>query len=198
MKTSVLILFLLPVLCFAQSNKGKTDATVKPSTTDCPTWNNKSKKVSKANYFQYLQTNKPNPQSTATTYPDSKVQSNPVNQKTKKTNQKIESKEKAEKLINTDKEQLPKGGEKAIAGKKSTSSDTEKTTYSEKESSPTSAANDKVVKETASFTKTDSTKAGESTAKQKAESSKLEKKLSRLTRRTTKVRKHSNSKCPSF
>ncbi len=190
-------MFLFPVLCLAQSNKSKADAVLKPSTTDCPTWNKKSKKASKANYFQYLQTNKPNPQATATTYPDSKVQSNPVNQKTKKANQKIESKEKAEKAQNTHTEGIPEG--KIALTKTNESVDSKKKTPSEKEVPEASAvAVDKDIKKTPSVSKADSTKGEENAAKQKTESNKFEKKLSRLARKTTRVRKHSNSKCPSF
>ena len=47
MKRLILILFLLPVFCLAQSG------------TDCPTWNNKSKPKNKADYYRSLRSTKP-------------------------------------------------------------------------------------------------------------------------------------------
>jgi hypothetical protein len=41
---------LFPVVCFAQTTK---TPAVKPSTTDCPTWNNKQQ-VNKTDYYQSL------------------------------------------------------------------------------------------------------------------------------------------------
>lgn len=56
MKTRILILLLFPMLCFAQSSQ-QTPAE-KPPTDACPTWDKKSTKTSKAEYFQFLKSNK--------------------------------------------------------------------------------------------------------------------------------------------
>jgi hypothetical protein len=50
MKTFALLLFLFPAICFSQTEK---KAAVKPSTTDCPTWNS-GKPSSKANQFEAM------------------------------------------------------------------------------------------------------------------------------------------------
>ena len=56
MKLQLLILLLFSSTCFSQNNK---QAQVeKPATDACPTWNKKNTKTSKAEYFQFLKSNK--------------------------------------------------------------------------------------------------------------------------------------------
>lgn len=56
MKSRILFFLLFPVLCFAQT--GPQAQLEKPATDACPTWNKKGKATSKAEYFQFLKSNK--------------------------------------------------------------------------------------------------------------------------------------------
>ncbi|MDF2435834.1 MAG: hypothetical protein K0Q95_210 [Bacteroidota bacterium] len=47
---ALFLAMIFPVMCFAQTTKTPTP---KPSTTDCPTWNNKQQ-VNKTDYYQSL------------------------------------------------------------------------------------------------------------------------------------------------
>ncbi len=59
MKIYILILLLFPIICFSQKENNTTPAPSKPTTTDCPTWNNKSQTRSKADYYKSLRSMKP-------------------------------------------------------------------------------------------------------------------------------------------
>ena len=67
MKNILLILFAVPVYCFAQQN----NSIPKPATDACPSWNNKINN-SKAEYFYFLRTNKAKDQQVASTSTSSK------------------------------------------------------------------------------------------------------------------------------
>jgi len=68
MKVLVFTLLLFPVICFAQ-NKQQAQQ-VKPPTDACPTWDKKSTKTSKAEYFQFLRSNKAKDKTTYAANPD--------------------------------------------------------------------------------------------------------------------------------
>ncbi len=59
MKINLLILLLFPIICFSQKESNNALSPTKPSTTDCPTWDNKSKTRSKADYYRSLRSIKP-------------------------------------------------------------------------------------------------------------------------------------------
>lgn len=215
MKTLIFILFLFPAFCFAQEEKSKTNTPVKPSTTDCPTWNKKDKKADKAAYFKSLRSNKANVKQTTSNpnnYRDSKIQSNSVQQKTESSDQKINVKQTQEKrnieevtVLQTKTEKRPdivssKDNTTNIApeDKKTTSKQEQKTQNADKKDiTPSSSEVKKVDENNPDGQKMDAPKT-EKTEKDKTESSKIKKKLERMSRKTTKVRKHSNAKCPSF
>jgi hypothetical protein len=56
MKTLILILLLLPVVCFSQNRNN--NAPSKPSTTACPDFNDKNKPSNKADYYKSLRSMK--------------------------------------------------------------------------------------------------------------------------------------------
>lgn len=216
MKTLIFILFLFPAFCFAQEEKSKTNTPVKPSTTDCPTWNKKDKKADKAAYLKSLRSNKTrvNQQTTSNpnNYRDSKIQSNSVQQKTESSDQKINVKQTQEKsnteeitVLQTKTEKRPatvssKDNIAQITSEdKKTFSKQEKRTQNanKKAITPSSSEVQKVEGNDPDDQKTNASKT-EKTENDKTENSKIKKKLERMTRKTTKVRKHSNAKCPSF
>lgn len=216
MKTIIFILFIFPTFCFAQEEKSKTNTPVKPSTTDCPTWNKKDKKADKAAYFQSLRSNKVrvNQQTTSNpnNYRDSKIQSNSVQQKTESSDQKINVKQTQEKrnteevtVLQTKTEKRPaivssKDNTTNIASedKKTTSKQEQRTQNADKKDiTPSSSEVQKVEENDPEDQKTNAQKT-EKTENDKTENSKIKKKLERMSRKTTKVRKHSNAKCPSF
>ncbi|MES2287867.1 MAG: hypothetical protein V4547_19420 [Bacteroidota bacterium] len=214
MKTIIFILFIFPTFCFAQDEKSKTNAPVKPSTTDCPTWNKKDKKKDKAAYFQSLRTNKTkiNQQTTSNpnSYRDSKIQPNSVPQKTESSTPKKNVKQTPEKsnteeitVLKTKTEKSPttvsKDNTKNISSedKKTTSEQEQKAQTADKKDITPSSSEEKKAKEN---DPEDQKANAQKTEKpdEKTESSKLKKKLERMSRKTTKVRRHSNAKCPSF
>jgi len=216
MRGFILILLLFPVFCFAQKETGKTTSAVKPSTTDCPSWKKKDKK-SKADYFQSLRTNrvKTNPQATANpvNYRDTKAEANSEPQKTENSNQKRKLKHSSEETTSEKAEIVkPKKTEKSnpVLSKKNdpnnpTEDDKNKIIESEKSSAKISEK-PIVYKVRTEENKTapiavDSSKTNDLKKDQKdnkTEDGKLKRKLERMSRKTTKVRRHSNSKCPSF
>lgn len=216
MKTLIFILFLFPAFCFAQEEKSKTNTPVKPSTTDCPTWNKKDKKADKAAYFKSLRSNKTKVNQQATSNPynyrDSKIQSNSVQQKTESSDQKINVKQTQEKrnteevtVIQTKTEKRPaivssKDDIPNIVSedKKITSKHEPRTQNADKkEITPSSSEVQKVEKNDPDGQKANTPKT-EKPENEKTENSRIKKKLERMSRKTTKVRKHSNAKCPSF
>ncbi len=217
MKSFILILLIFPALNgFAQMEQEKTSTPIKPSTTACPTWNKKDKKASKAEYFQSLRTKKKVNQQAANnpySYRDSRLQPAPIPQKTENQNRKISVKQTTEE-INTEKAEIvePKEIEKSsnVFSKKnksanSSADDVHLNNKSEK-SSPQmdeKPATSKVSSDEKTSVKNMPEEAKSNDAKtavkdKKIEDSKLKKKLERMSRKTTKVRRHSNSKCPSF
>lgn len=210
MRAIILILFLFPAFCIAQKEASKTTSPVKPSTTDCPTWNKKEKK-SKAAYFQSLRSTKTKANQQATSNPvnyrDTKVQSNPVPHRTENSNQKMNVKQSPEET-NSEKAEIvkPKKKEKnnSVLSKKnmtdkSSAVDPEKSSAQMEEKSIAAKVpleEKKSIKDSTDSTNTNETKAGVKDTK--PEDSKIKKKLDRMSRKTTKVRRHSNSKCPSF
>lgn len=215
MKALIFILFLFPAFCFAQEEKGKTNAPVKPSTTDCPTWNKKDKKTDKAAYFNSLRTNKTrvNQQTTSnpTNYRDSKIQPNSVQQKTESSDQKINVKQTQEKrnmeevtVLQTKTEKRPaivssKESTTNISSedKKTRSKQEQRTQNADKKDITPSSLEKKAEENDPEDQKTNAPKT-EKPENDKTENSKIKKKLERMSRKTTKVRKHSNAKCPSF
>lgn len=216
MKVYLIILLLFPVFSFAQENGNKTAA--KPSTTDCPTWKKKDKKASKAEYFQYLRTSKaqPKPQASYTSNTDSKVRPNTVQTRTKKAEpedeQKTEQKENVNPIpVTTEKTQT--ASDKPQRVKKSTVEVPEKkeVTTSSSVQNKTAVSTKKLEKEVEkpdgpAIEKEEQKEPIETASKEEPkknekldeEKTKLKNKLTRLTRKTTKVRRHSNAKCPSF
>lgn len=215
MKTLIFILFLFPAFCFAQEEKNNTNAPVKPSTTDCPTWNKKDKKKDKAAYFKSLRTNKTkvNQQTTSNpdNYRDSKIQPNSVQQKTENSDQKLNVKQTQEKrnteevtVIQTKTKKKPavvssKENTANISSedKKTTSKQEQRTQNPDKKNVTPSSSEKKAKENDPEDQKTNAQKT-EKPENEKAENSKIKKKLERMSRKTTKVRKHSNAKCPSF
>ena len=118
MKTVVLILILFPTVCFVQEDKSKTTAPKKPSTTDCPTWNKKSKKSDKAAYFEYLKSHKKGEYKQVDDNRFHKIEPKEVVQKTENTSPKkylINPKTQPHSLINTSEKEFhsPKTNSKA-------------------------------------------------------------------------------------
>ncbi|MCE9540123.1 MAG: hypothetical protein K8R85_13040 [Bacteroidetes bacterium] len=215
MKALIFILFLFPALCFAQEEKSKTNAPVKPSTTDCPTWNKKDKKTDKAAYFKSLRTNKTkvNQQTTSNpnNYRDPKIQPNSVQQKTESSDQKITVKQTQAKrnteevtVLQTKTEKRPA----VVSSKENTSNipaEDKKTTSEQKQITQeadkkdiTPSSLEKKAEENAPEDQKTNAPKTEKAENDKTENSKIKKKLERMSRKTTKVRKHSNAKCPSF
>ncbi len=56
MRTLIVLLLMAPFVCFSQTRQDPQ--AVKPPTDACPTWNKKGKSNSKAEYFQFLRSNK--------------------------------------------------------------------------------------------------------------------------------------------
>lgn len=182
MKTYSLLFLFIPFFCFAQEDRNK--ASAKPSTTDCPTWNKKSKKTSKAEYFQYLRTAKPQSraQTNYSTPADSKTQPTTVQQRTKNSEQ---TKEKKTFVQKTEENQTTTAPHATVgAGGK-------------EEKNPATAA-EKKGEDKKVITETVDKSQPETNEKLEEEKTKFKQKLTRLTRKTTKIRRHSNSKCPSF
>lgn len=210
MRVVILILFLFPAFCIAQKEASKTSSADKPSTTDCPTWNKKEKK-SKAAYFQSLRSTKTKANQQASSNPvnyrDTKVQSNAVPQKSEISNQKMNVKQVPEET-NSEKVEIvkPKKKEKSnpVLSKKnktdksSTVSPEKSSIHTDEKSVATKVPLEekKLIKDNLDTTKTNETKTGMKDTK--PEDSKIKRKLDRMSRKTTKVRRHSNSKCPSF
>ena len=215
MKTIIFILFIFPAFCFAQEEKSKTNAPVKPSTTDCPTWNKKDRKADKAAYFKSLRSNKTRVNQETTSNPnnyrDSKIQPNSVQQKTESSDQKINVKQTQEKrnteevtVIQTKTEKSPiivsKDNTKNVSSQnKITIPKYEPRTQKadKKDITPSPSEEKKTEGNDPNDQKTDAPKI-EKQENDKTENSKIKKKLERMSRKTTKVRKHSNAKCPSF
>lgn len=183
MKAYLIILLLFPVFCFAQENGSK--AAAKPSIADCPTWKKKDKKASKAEYFQYLRTSKPQskpqPGYTYTSITDSKVRPNTVQTRTKKTEQEEELNNEKEVTSLSSVQNKPAASTKNL--KKEEKRPVEPGIEKEEQKKPTETA---------------SKEEPQKSEKPDEEKTKLKQKLTRITRKTTKMRKHSNSKCPSF
>ncbi len=215
MKTIIFILFIFPNFCFAQEENSNTNAPVKPSTTDCPTWNNKDKKKDKAAYFQSLRTNKTkvNQQTTSNpvNYRESKIQPNSVPKKTESSDQKKNVKQSPEKsnteeitVLQTKTEKNPKTVSKDNT--KNVSSEDKKiipkqeqiTQNADKKDITPSPSEEKKAEENDPDDQKTNTQKTEKPENDKAENSKIKKKLERMSRKKTKVRKHSNAKCPSF
>ncbi|MES2140460.1 MAG: hypothetical protein V4511_12200 [Bacteroidota bacterium] len=213
MKTLIFILFIFPTFCFAQEEQSKTNAPVKPSTTDCPTWNKKGKKTDKAAYFQSLRSNKArvNQQTTSNpvNYRESKIQPNSVQQKTENSDQKTNVKHTQETrdteeitVLKTKKNPMPDSKDNTVnipsEDKKTISKQAQITQNIDKKGiSPSSSEENKVEEKDPDDKKTNAQKT-EKPENDKPENSKIKKKLERMSRKTTKVRKHSNAKCPSF
>lgn len=219
MKAIILILLLFPSLfSAAQEEQRKGSAPIKPSTTDCPTWNKKDRK-SKADYFQYLRTSKKNVNQQATNNPynyrDSKIQPNSVPQKAESSNRKLTANQSPE-ITNKEKVEVLKSPktEKAspVISKESNpvnlSAEDKKTNKTpEKKPAIENEKEKPVASKVSSEEKTADKKAPEvvtgngsktEVKENKKEDNKIKKKLERMSRKTTKVRRHSNSKCPSF
>jgi|GEM_PF-6591412 len=219
MKAFNFILLLFPILNgIAQEEQRKGPSATKPSTTDCPTWNKKDKQRSKAEYFQYLRSPKTmvNPQ--ATNFHDniggSKIQSNPVPQLTENSNQKINIKKKqdetnSEKVetskSNETEKRIPFFSKKNNSGNSSevdkniiTKSENKSLKENEKSVDPKAVSEEKNEdRNTTNSGKANDIKP-EIKDSEKPEKSNFKRKLNRLTRKTTKVHRHSNAKCPSF
>lgn len=178
MKSLILLFLLIPFFCFSQEDKTRVPAA-KPSTTDCPTWKNKgkSKAAGKADYFQYLRTAKP-PQTvpTAPTNMVSKVQPHTIPQRTKTPEPEKVSTQTIKTTSAIPQEPIPAITKNTTVTTDATSLKTEGTRVADPQSVEKSANPDKLDEE----------------------KTKLKRKLTLHTRKTTKVRKHSNSKCPSF
>lgn len=195
MKCLFLFLLLTPFFCFSQEDRTRVPAAKTSSATDCPTWKNKgkSKAASKADYFQYLRTAKP-PQNvpTAPTKSISQVQmNNAVSQRTITSNPEKE-KDVIAPIPSTSITKITKNETPVV------SATTTSTTVSKPEAP--------IVTFSATSVNTEGTRATEPQADEKSKASdkledektKLKRKLALRTRKTTKVRKHSNSKCPAF
>lgn len=211
MKAYVILLLLFPFFCLAQEDK--TKVAQKPSTTDCPTWKKKDKKASKAEYFQYLRTAKPQSktQTNYTTNSDAKVQSNTVQQRTKRTEQKDAAKPVPEKIRESTviAESSPKNvkstetistiDKPAKSDKKQNRKEQEVAVTHQLETAPVALATAEDKKEIEDTTQEQSDKPkSQASEKLDEEKTKFKQKVTRLTRKTTKVRKRSNAKCPSF
>lgn len=118
MKHLLLILLLLPVICFSQSS------------TDCPIWDNKAKPKNKADYYRFLRSRKPvkgsdtNKTNYSNTKPKAEIKkvetAKPIVEKTeiKKDTAKTETKEKEEKEKKT--KRLPRRKTTKVHKKKTT------------------------------------------------------------------------------
>lgn len=202
MKLYFLAFILTPFFCIAQQNRNQT-TDQKSSGTDCPTWKKKDVKANKADYFQYLKTSKSQKKQPVATSTSLKDNSNDINSHTAS-----ESKENST---------APKTNNKPI--EKSVSEKRSKTVVAESDNQAqvadnkqntlldkpqTKPAQDEPIAKTAKLGEqnADSEKADKPASnkneKLEDEKTKAKQKLTRFTRKTTKVRKHSNSKCPSF
>ncbi len=203
MKPLFLFFVLFPVFSgIAQEEKKKIPAAIKPSTTDCPTWNKKDKKSSKAEYFQYLRSSKTKTNQQTTYNPhsnrDLKAQPTTVSQKPENPNQKKNA-EQNPIVANTEKakpEKAKKTEKDSPVFSKKNNSATSSTEEKPAASTVVPSEEKKADKSGADETKTNETKT--EIKDKKTEDSKLKKKLERMSRKSTKVRRHSNSKCPSF
>ena len=209
MKVNILILLLFSVVCgIAQEDARKTPVAIKPSTTDCPTWNQKSKKVSKAAYFQSLRSNKTRVNQEATANPtnnkSSKIQPNSVSQKDLNTNQKLyvthspeirETKETT--VLNPGKNEKSSG---TIAPKTRTSDLTseDKKVVTKQQKKTNSPVEKPISTEESEKEKSEISPKKINEDDKKTEDKKNKRKLKRMAGKTPKVRKHSNAKCPSF
>jgi hypothetical protein len=205
MKSYLLIFILAPFFCFAQQNKSQTTEK-KSSATDCPTWKKKDVKANKADYFQYLKTSK-SQKSVPAASTASKEKPVKTSQRTKNEEPEVQQKSTATK---TDTRPIEKTASEKKTKTAAPQKDTQIQVVDNKESTAVimppkkSEEDDKTIAKTA--------KAGEQNAgsekvtqegsdkneKLDDQKTKAKQKLTRLTRKTTKVRKHSNSKCPSF
>lgn len=187
-ETIILILITLSTLCFAQKESSEALTPAKPSTTACPTWNKKSKS-SKAAYFEYLRSPKTKINQQTTISKSQKVQSRKAVQK----NENATQKESLNPAIKQASQTNAPSMKEAIA----TSTKPEKqesiseVRVEEKKIEPSSA-----ITPSAEGSKEETKE--ETKDKDKTETSKLKKKLIFMSRKTTKVHKHSNAKCPSF
>jgi hypothetical protein len=215
MKTWIFVLFLFPAFCFAQEEKNKTNTPAKPSTTDCPTWNKKSKS-SKAEYFKSLRSSKKdiNQQTNSNSFnlSDSKIQSNSIPKKTKNSDKKIKASQTNEKsniektiVLNSNNEKSStvvssksRTSDSALKENKRASKKEEKKVSKKETSVNAGLSEDKKIKANNSDTTEINDKKIENPDNSKTENSKIKKKLERMSRKTTKVKKHSNAKCPSF
>ena len=77
MKQIILILLLFPIICFSQKENKTKLSPAKPSSTDCPTWDDKGKKSNKSDYYRSLRSMKPmkNPDTSKNNYANSKPRS---------------------------------------------------------------------------------------------------------------------------
>ena len=178
-ETIILVLITFTTFCFAQKEKSEVPTTpAKQSTTTCPTWNKKNKN-SKAAYFEYLRSPKEKENRQTTLSKSQKIQSKEAVQTTENTAQKkhlIQSVKKNNASTNkSDKEIIvaSKPEKKEIISEKKVDS---------------SAINASTTAESKEETKD----------KNKKDDNKIKNKLTFMSRKTTKVHKHSNSKCPSF
>lgn len=204
MKTYLLIFILAPFFCFAQQNKSETTEK-KSSGTDCPTWKKKDVKANKADYFQYLKTSK-SQKSVPVASNTSKEK--PANASQRAKNEEPEVQEKSV-VTKTDTRPIentaPKKKNKTAVPQKDNqvqvADNKENTEVIIPQAKP---QDDKIIAKTAKAGEqnSDSGKAtkvaSDKNEKLEDEKTKAKQKLTRLTRKTTKVRKHSNAKCPSF
>jgi hypothetical protein len=184
MKTIILLFIFSPFLCFAQEVKSEAPAPAKFKTNDCPTWNKKNqKKSSKAAYFQYLRSPKEKENQQTTFNKPQKTQSLPVVQKIENT---------------TGKRNLKRSVKKSNSHETDTTKEKVADSKPEKIKLAISQFEEKKVElNPADLTLTGNSK--EATKdKNKTEDSKIKRKFTFMSRRTTKVRRHSNAKCPSF
>lgn len=213
MKAIIFILFLFPNFCFAQEEKNNTNAPVKPSTTDCPTWNKKAKKTDKAAYFQSLRSNKTRATQQTTSNPvnyrESKIQPNSVLQKTENPDQKTNVKHTPERreteeitVLKTKKNPMPGSKDNTTnissEDKKIIAKQDPIVQNTDKKGITPSSPEEKKVEGNDPDDQKNATQKTEKPENDKPENSKIKKKLDRMSRKTTKVRKHSNAKCPSF
>jgi hypothetical protein len=182
-KTIILILIAFTSFCFAQKNKGEAPLPAKPSTTACPTWNKKNKNT-KAAYFEYLRSPKTKANQQTTLSKSQKAHTKETAQKTENTTQKkylihsvkknnLSNKKSDKEIVASEKSEKKEiiSNEKDGGKKEETNSTNAPTTIESK---------------------------GETKDKNKPDNSKIKKKLTFMSRKTTKVHKHSNAKCPSF
>jgi len=217
MKAIILILLAFPAICIAQNEHRQTPVPNKPSTTDCPTWNKKGKKSSKADYFQYLRSAKPKANPNATSNDYSKVQPNQVMKKTDAlpptVNEQTTEKKPSSEEVAISKPKKTKKSHSFFSEHPATdNSATEQKTTVPKSEDKTKLVESSQMPKTATIPSTekkqneesiqDSANAGDKKLEKKensiTEKTKLKRKMGFLFRKRTKVHKHSNSKCPSF